>query len=111
MVLKSIPKVLKIPILWQKVETDLTGLNLLCYQPIRVLRLSVSTNSLYKVILCQIFADNINKVHLMIYVLYRVENIVGKEKMLATSIFSFSHDVFLPIRVKSHQLSNDKIII
>ena len=41
------------------------------------------------------FADGKIKVlKMMIFVLYMVENIVEKEKMLATSIFSYSHNVF-----------------
>ena len=34
------------------------------------------------------------------------ENIVGKEKTLVTSIFSFSHNVFYPIREKNQNFSN-----
>ena len=41
------------------------------------------------------FADyKIKILKLMIFVFDRVENIVEKEKMLVTSIFSFSHHVF-----------------
>ena len=42
------------------------------------------------------FADNkINETQKSEFVLCRVENIVGrKEKMLVTSIFSFTHNVF-----------------
>ena len=41
------------------------------------------------------FADNkINVNEKLKFVLGRVENIVGKEKMLVTSIFSFSFNVF-----------------
>ena len=43
----------------------------------------------------KVFADNKIKVlKMMIFVFDRVENTVGKEKMLVTSIFSFSHNVF-----------------
>ena len=34
------------------------------------------------------------------------ENIVGKEKMLITSIFSFSHNVFYSIIERNHHFSN-----
>ena len=41
------------------------------------------------------FADvKLNDAKMMISLFYRVENIVGKEKMLVTSIFSFSLNVF-----------------
>ena len=41
------------------------------------------------------FADNKSNMAQVIAILFdRVENIVGKEKMLVTSIFSFSHNVF-----------------
>ena len=41
------------------------------------------------------FADNkINVTQILKFVLGRVENKVEKEKMLLTSIFSFSHHVF-----------------
>ena len=41
------------------------------------------------------FADDKIKVGENLKTVYgRVENIVGKEKMLVTSIFSFSHNVF-----------------
>ena len=38
--------------------------------------------------------DKIKVLKMMIFVFYMVENIVEKEKMLATSIFSYSHNVF-----------------
>ena len=38
--------------------------------------------------------DKSNVTKIMIYVFSRAENIVGKEKMLVTSIFSFSYNVF-----------------
>ena len=34
-----------------------------------------------------------------------------KEKMLVTSIFSFSHDVFNPIKERNHQLRDDHIVL
>ena len=34
------------------------------------------------------------------------ENIVGKGKMLLTSIISFSHNVFYPVEGKEHHLSH-----
>ena len=42
------------------------------------------------------FADNnVNRVHMMEFFFFRIENILGKEKMLVTSIsFSFSQNVF-----------------
>ena len=43
----------------------------------------------------KIFADNkVNLNEKLKIVLGRAENIMGKKKMLATSIFSFSHNVF-----------------
>ena len=38
--------------------------------------------------------DKMNVAKMMIYVFDRPENIVGKGKMLVTSIFYFSHNVF-----------------
>ena len=38
--------------------------------------------------------DEIKVLEMMIFVLDRVENILGKGKMLVTSIFSFSRNVF-----------------
>ena len=49
------------------------------------------------------FADNnIISAKMMIFVSDRVENIVGKGKMLVTSIFSFSHNVFKRILSLGH---------
>ena len=49
------------------------------------------------------FADNnIISAKMMIFVSDRVENIVGKEKMLVTSIFSYSHNVFKRILSLGH---------
>ena len=38
-------------------------------------------------------------------------NIVGKGKMLETSIFSFAHNFFHSIREKLHPLSNTEIVV
>ena len=38
--------------------------------------------------------NNLYVAQMMIYVFDRVENIVGKKKMLVTSIFSFPYNVF-----------------
>ena len=57
-----------------------------CYQNDKILDLSIS----------KAFADdNLNVYQKLKFTLGSVENIVGKkEKMLVTSIFSFSHNVF-----------------
>ena len=46
--------------------------------------------------------DKINVTEILRFVWRRVENIVGKEKMLVTSIFSFSHNVFKSFSVGGH---------
>ena len=49
------------------------------------------------------FADHkINVTKNLKFVFRRVENIVDKEKMLVTSIFSFSHNVFKRLHSQSH---------
>ena len=39
-----------------------------------------------------------------------MKTLLEKEKMLETSIFYFSHDVFYPIREKLHQLNCIEIV-
>ena len=72
----SISRLLKVGIVWERVT-------------------SLPNNKILDWFKLKAFADN--KLHvakIMISVFDSVENIVGKEKMPATSIFSFSHNVF-----------------
>ena len=51
----------------------------------------------------KVFAENkINVTEKLKFVSGTVENIVGKEKMLVTSIFSFSHNVFKRLFIQGH---------
>ena len=40
-----------------------------------------------------------------------LETLWEKEKMLVSSIFSFSHNVFYPIKDRNHQYSNGEFVV
>ena len=46
--------------------------------------------------------DNVSMAKLAKFVFHRVKNIAGKGKMLVTSIFSFSHNVFKNLLSQGH---------
>ena len=65
-----------------------------------------------KIVLCNLFNPFPNKPwFLWIYSTSLLKTLWEKEKMLVTSIFSFSHSVFYSIRKINHHFSNIQLVV